>query len=327
MTTTARHDESIPATAVIPTTSLLMSMELGRYEWKVGFTTGLGQRPRRRSIRTDHWERLIDEIAAAKRRFGLPADAPVISCYEAGPDGFWIHRYLATLRVSNLVVDSSSIEVSRRARRPKTDRVDVERLLALLLRYVNGERTALRVVRVPTEGDEQRRQLHRELRSLITDRRRVINRITGLLATQGIRMNVRRDFRERLCELRQWDGQPLAAAFRMRLEREWDKIESRRSPDQSGAGHAVRRSRCCDGPPAARAARPRRSQRLVVCHGNVRVAPVYESATSWSDHRVDTDAVPERHARSRTGHQQGRQSNGAHDRRTDRVDLGPLSAQ
>lgn len=170
-----------------PPTLLLMAMELGKYEWKVGFTTGLGQRPRRRTIRTDHWQRLAEEITAAKQRLGVPADAPVTSCYEAGPDGFWVHRYLTTLGVTNLVVDSSSIEVSRRARRAKTDRVDVERLLALLLRYTTGERTALRVVRVPGTDDEQRRQLHRELRTLLTDRRRVINRITGLLLTQDSR--------------------------------------------------------------------------------------------------------------------------------------------
>jgi len=71
------------------------------------------------------------------------ADTPVISCYEAGLDGFWVHRHLISAGVQNVVVDSSSIEVNRRARRAKTDRLDVERRLALLLRYVGGERSAL----------------------------------------------------------------------------------------------------------------------------------------------------------------------------------------
>ena len=83
-----------------------MAMELGQREWKLGFTTGVGQRPRRRSVRTDTWDRLAEEITAAKKRFGLPGDARVSSCYEAGRDGFWIHRYLTRLDVENQVVDS-----------------------------------------------------------------------------------------------------------------------------------------------------------------------------------------------------------------------------
>jgi transposase len=127
--------------------------------------------------------------------------------------------------VSNLVVDSSSIEVNRRARRAKTDRLDVERLLALLLRYVGGEPSALRVVRVPGEADEHGRQLHRELLALKRDRTRVTNRITGLLATQGVHVSVRADFGDRLEALTLWNGEPVAVALRMRLLREWQKVE------------------------------------------------------------------------------------------------------
>jgi hypothetical protein len=79
MATTTGQEERIAMNAVARSTSLLMAMELGKYEWKVGFTTGLGQRPRRRTIRTDHRQRLADEIAAAKHRLGLTADAPVSS--------------------------------------------------------------------------------------------------------------------------------------------------------------------------------------------------------------------------------------------------------
>src|SRR4029450_12322990 len=114
---------------------LLMSMELSRRQWKLGFTTGVGQRPRRRTLSTDASDRVREEIAAAKRRVQLPADAPALR----GRDGFWIHRYLTSLGVENLVVDSSSIEVNRRARRAKTDRMDVEKLLAMLLRDVGGD--------------------------------------------------------------------------------------------------------------------------------------------------------------------------------------------
>jgi transposase len=199
---------------------LLMSMELSRRQWKLGFTTGVGQRSRRRTLSTDVWDRLPEEIAAAKMRFRLPADAPVISCYEAGRDGFWIHRYLTSLGVKNLVVDSSSIEVNRRARRAKTDRMDVEKLLAMLLRYVGGEQTVWRIVHVPSEADEHRRQLHRELWTLKRDRVRLMNRIAGLLAIVGVLLNVDAKFRARLDRLMQWNGQPLPEALRVRLARE-----------------------------------------------------------------------------------------------------------
>jgi transposase len=204
---------------------LLMSMDLGRRQWKLGFTTGVGHRPRRRTLSTDAWDRLPEEIAAAKKRFGLPVDAPVISCYEAGRDGFWIHRYLTSLEIENLVVDSSSIEVNRRARRAKTDRLDVEKLLAMLLRYTGGEQTVWRIVRVPTEADEQRRQRHRELFTLKQDRARVTNRIAGLLATVGVLLKVDARFGGRLDRLRQWNGQPVPEALRVRLAREWEKVE------------------------------------------------------------------------------------------------------
>ncbi len=220
---------------------LLMSMELGRRQWKLGFSTGVGQRPRRRTLSTDAWDRLPEEIAAAKKGFRLPAEAPVISCYEAGRDGFWIHRYLTSLGVTNLVVDSSSIEVNRRARRAKTDRMDVAKLLGMLLRYVGGEQTVWRVVRVPSEADEQRRQLHRELFTVKQDRTRVTNRIAGLLATVGVRLKVDARFGTRLDRLTQWNGQPVPEALRLRLAREWQKVEllTRHIHDLEGARQAM----------------------------------------------------------------------------------------
>src|ERR1700730_1033264 len=221
MTVTTQREE---CTATV-SGRLLMSMELGRRQWKLGFTTGVGQRPRRRTLSTDVWDRLPEEIAAAKLRFRLPDDAPVISCYEAGRDGFWIHRYLTSLGVENLVVDSSSIEVNRRARRAKTDRLDVEKLLAMLLRYTGGEKTVWRIVRVPTEVDEERRQRHRELFMLKQDGTRVTNRIAGLLATVGVLLKVDARFGVRLDRLQQWNGQPVPEALRVRLAREWEKVE------------------------------------------------------------------------------------------------------
>jgi len=89
---------------------LYLAFELGNMEWKLGFSVGFGQRPRVRTISASDLEGLQREIERAKRRFGLAETARVMSCYEAGRDGFWLHRYLVEAGVENLVVDSSSIE-------------------------------------------------------------------------------------------------------------------------------------------------------------------------------------------------------------------------
>src|SRR5207245_11536686 len=132
----------------------------GYRTWKLGFTVGWGQRPRIRQVPAGARDLVWAEIAEAKRRFHLGADAPVISCYEAGRDGFWLHRALVAQGVTNHVVDSSSIEVNRRARRAKTDRLDLAGLLNLLARYLLGDQRVWRVVRVPSVAEEDARQLH-----------------------------------------------------------------------------------------------------------------------------------------------------------------------
>lgn len=204
---------------------LYMAFELAEKEWKLGFTIGLGQRPRLRTIPARDLEALQWEIRRAKKRFGLPPTTPVMSCYEAGRDGFWLHRYLIHHGVHNRVVDSSSIEVKRRHRRPKTDRLDANGLLRLLIRHQAGDHKAWSVVHVPTLQQEDDRQLHRDLVAMKRERTRHINRIKGLLAGQGIRLSVRRDFLARLDEVRLWDNSPLPQGIRSRLEREFERLE------------------------------------------------------------------------------------------------------
>jgi len=165
---------------------LYMAYELGQNQWKLGFTTGLGQRPRVRSIQARDIAGLQQEIRLVRQRFQLPTEAPVISCYEAGRDGFWLHRYLHSQGIVNKIVDSASNEVNRRARRTKTDRLDVNKLLTMLMRYQLGEYQVWRIVTVPDPAVEDRRHLHRELASLKKDRTRHINRIKGWLTGQGI---------------------------------------------------------------------------------------------------------------------------------------------
>jgi transposase len=206
--------------------TLLVAFELGQRTWHVGFSAGMGQRPRVRQIPAGAIHLVATEIALAKARLALPAEAPVISCYEAGRDGFWLHRYLVAQGITNHVVDSSSIEVTRRARQAKTDRLDLGGLLSLLARYAQGDRRAWRVVRVPTLAEEDARHLPRTLETLTQERTRVINRIKGLLATQGVQVRVDADFPDQLAAARLWDGGPVPAGLHERLTHGWSQLQA-----------------------------------------------------------------------------------------------------
>jgi transposase len=214
-----------PNSQVSPRTDVLyLALELGDAEWKAAFTIGVGQPPRLRSMPARDLPRLHEEIAHAKKRFQLPADAPVQSCYEAGRDGFWLHRHLANAGVENCVVDSASIEVNRRQRRSKTDRLDAGKLLRLLVRYHGGERRVWSVVRVPSAVDEDARQLHRELQALKDERTEHVNRIKGLLASQGLTApEVNPQFAAWLGQARMWDGSAVPPELQRRLLRELER--------------------------------------------------------------------------------------------------------
>jgi transposase len=204
---------------------LYLAFELGWSEWKLAFTTGFGQAARLRSLGARNLAGLQEEIAAAKKRFGLPADAPVRSCYEAGRDGFWLHRYLTEHGIDNVIVDSASIEVNRRQRRVKNDRLDAEKLARMLMRYHNGETKVWGIVRVPGVMDEDQRQLHRDLLELKSERTQHINRIKGLLASVGVAVTVDAKFAERLPQLTIWNGTAVSAALQQRLLREFARWE------------------------------------------------------------------------------------------------------
>ena len=217
---TATHDV-IPTLSTTPV--LYLSLELGQKNWKLAFTVGLGQKPRLRTIAARDTDALMAEIRAARKRFGLPEHAAVASCYEAGRDGFWLHRFLLSQKIENLVVDSSSIEVNRRKRRAKSDRLDAVKLVEMLIRYCNGERKVWSIIRVPAVADEDRRQLHRELIELKAERTAHVNAIKGLLAGLGLQASVDEDFPERLEQLRQWDGSAVPEGLRGRLLREFER--------------------------------------------------------------------------------------------------------
>lgn len=200
--------------------ALLVAFELGEQSWRLAFSAGLGEPVVERTVAPRNLQAVLARMAWAKRRLGLPPEAPVRSCYEAGREGFWLHRALAEQGVENLVVDSASLEVNRKKRRAKSDRIDVRGLLDLLIRHWAGGRKVWSVLRVPTVEEEDARHLHRELRLLKEDRARITNRIRGLLATMGL--TVRSLDRVRLTELRRWDGSPLPPGLHGRLTRYLD---------------------------------------------------------------------------------------------------------
>ena len=166
---------------------------------------------------------VLDAIAKAKARCALVGDVVVRSCYEAGCDGFWLHRWLLEQGIDNLVVDSASIEVNRRARRAKTDRLDGGKLLTMLMRYIRGERRVWLVVRVPTPQEEDARRAHRELEQLRHERTAHSNRIGALLVLHNRRV--------KHVGGRDWGkwwtrhGPALPAALRAGIEREMTRLE------------------------------------------------------------------------------------------------------
>jgi transposase len=172
------------STTKTTTGTLYIALELGQDKWLLACATQAAEKPRYRSLPARDLGRLQEEIAKAKQRFGLPAGAPVCTCYEAGRDGFWLHRALTSRGITNVVVDSGAIEVNRRRKHVKSDPVDAAKLLNLLCRYHGGERKVWSVVNVPTVADEDRRQLHRGLKDLQRQQTECSNRIKGLLALQ-----------------------------------------------------------------------------------------------------------------------------------------------
>jgi transposase len=217
----ATHDQN--STPAAPT-KLYLAFELGWTSWNLAFTAAMAQKPRLRTIPARDLDGLQREISRAKQRFGLPDVAPVVSCYEAGRDGFWLHRYLAKNAIENAVVDAASIEVNRRARRAKSDRLDVAKLLTMLIRYHDGEHKLWSVVRVPAPDDEDRRQPHPELMAVKGERTEHSNRIKGLLANLGLDIMVDGQLPKRLGLLRQWDGTPVPPELTARILREFERF-------------------------------------------------------------------------------------------------------
>ena len=185
---TVRTVNNLPASAHAETVRCLFAIELSKQSWVIGFTTPLSAKISRRILSGGDWKGLLELIekvrARVSREIGRPVE--VMSCYEAGYDGFWLHRQLEAHGVRNYVIDPASLQVDRRMRRAKTDRIDTERLLRSLMAYLRGEPKVWSVVQVPSVAAEDARRLHRERDRLISERVQHVNRIKGLCALQGI---------------------------------------------------------------------------------------------------------------------------------------------
>lgn len=197
---------------------LFAAFELGAKHWKLALTSGVGVAPWVKTVPAGDRGAVQRVLAAARRRFGLAAAAPVVSCYEAGRDGFWIHRALVAEGITNRVVDSASIEVSRRRRRAKTDRLDAVKLVMMLIRAWSGEARVWREVHVPSEAVEAARHVSRERQQLQAEHTRVINQLRSWLATWGCALPGRRP-EGWWTAMRDWAGQALPPEVQARIAR------------------------------------------------------------------------------------------------------------
>ena len=210
--------------------AIFISLELSRSNWVVtSLSPGGGEKMSKHTVRGGDVAGLLKRFAQlrekAKGRTGKVF--PLIVIQEAGLDGFWIDRVLQNEGIESHVVDPASIATSRRRRRAKTDGIDGEALVRALLAYKRGEPRVCSMVRLPTPEDEDRRRLCRERKVLIMERVQHVNRIKGLLFSQGVSgyEPLRRDRRERLDALQTGDGRPLPLHLKAQVRRELDRLE------------------------------------------------------------------------------------------------------
>ena len=202
---------------------LLVALELSNSKWLLAFSNG--EKIRRKSIDARDRSRFIEEVKRAKEKLGMNSQTPVLCCYEAGRDGFWIYRWLVKVGFECLVIDPASIEVNRRKRRAKTDRLDAEAMARLLGRYAGGEKKIWAVVRVPSQKQEDELRLHREMEQLKKERTKHLNRIKALFFLQGVKVSgTLNKLSEHLDSLLCWDKEPLAEELKEEIRRELERL-------------------------------------------------------------------------------------------------------
>ena len=210
--------------------AIFVSLELSRSTWLItSLSPGGGEKMSKHSVSAGDIAALLSRFSELKQKaFARTGQSfPIIVIQEAGLDGFWIHRVLQSEGIESYVVDAASIATSRRRRRAKTDRIDGEALVRALLAYKRGEPRVCAMVRAPTPEDEDRRRLCRERKTLTVERVQHVNRIKGLLFSQGVSgyEPLRRNRRQRLDELETGDGRLLPPHLKGQIGRELDRLE------------------------------------------------------------------------------------------------------
>jgi len=210
--------------------AIFVSMELSRSTWLItSLSPGGGEKMSQHSVPAGEIAALLTRFSELKQKaFARTGKLfPIIVIQEAGLDGFWIHRVLQNEGIESHVVDPASIATSRRRRRAKTDRIDGEALVRALLAYKRGEPRVCAMVKAPTPEDEDSRRLCRERKTLTVERVQHVNRIKGLLFSQGVSgyEPLRRDRRQRLDRLETGDGRPLQPHLKAQISRELDRLE------------------------------------------------------------------------------------------------------
>ena len=217
------HEQMIQKDNSTKINVMYIAFELSNSKWKLAF--GNGVKKRLKTVKAGDMVALLEEIEKSKKHFKLGEEVQVYSCYEAGRDGFWIHRYLESVGICNIVVDSSSIEVNRRFRRAKSDRIDAEKLLTMLIRYKNGEQKLWSVLHIPTPEQEDVRRISREIERLKKERTGHMNRIQSLLVLHGIHLVVGRYFLKNLDQVTLWNGAALPEKLKNEILREYQRYE------------------------------------------------------------------------------------------------------
>jgi transposase len=285
---------------------LYMAVELSAREWQLAFGLGLATATRRRRIAAGDEAALRREIGTATARWGLPPTASVRSCYEAGRDGFWVHRLLERLGVHNVVVDSASIEVNRRQRRAKTDRLDAEALLRRLIRAGLGERDQWKIVHVPSVEAEDARHPERALAMLTAERTRYRNRVHGLLATHGVRVRLTPVFGAQLATLTTPDGRTLPPGVIARLTVTWRLLETIEQERRAARTAQAAQARAATSPAAVRTQRLRQLRGIQVGSAAVLAKEVFaRDLRNRREVGALSGLVPVPYQSGEAGHDQG----------------------
>jgi transposase len=327
-----RREMAVREEDTTKTPTIYMALDLGHRRWTVGVLLPGDRDARLFQVAGGDREALSELIRRRRQMVGDPG-VRVVSCYEAGRDGFWLHRWLRDQDIDNRVLDPASLEAPRRWRRVKTDRVDTLGLLRVLLRLERGETEMTRVIWVPAPAIEDARRHTRERERLVSERTAHRNRIQGLLAAQGMTATKvgARDWPDRLAVGCTGDGRTLGVALLAEIRRETERLAlvEHQIKEVEAAQHVALKADTALAATACKLKRLKGLGEVFASRADIRgvLARLREPPPSWRRLRADAVAVGQRRHAQRPADQQGRQSAGTNDGDRMRLDVDPPSAR